>query len=240
MKNIPIEEAKKLVRDTQFQFGSIDMPVGLNDSISKTLSQFLSFGFKQAEFAYEMGKNKEWAGIFRYILSTFALVWLLGKKLGIKWTDFIPFYSILSRFGEVPPALALPWEITKAAMNTPDTFGNPRSLTQKGKDIAAQIPYPAKTQIEKTVAGAEAIKNREVSGVAASARALFFGVTNANTPLITVSKNLKTNLKTAQNKLDTYDSAEVNKVQNTYDKAKELGFDTQEAQDLVDGLSHNI
>lgn len=174
-----IEAGKKLVRDTQFQFGSIDMPVGLNSAIMKTLTQFLSFGVKQAEFLTEMGKNKEWASIIRYIAASLIMIVVLGKILGLKWKDFVPFYSILSRFGEVPPALALPWAITKAALDVPDQYGKPVPLIKKGKDIIKNIPYPAKTQIEKTIKGASAFisnTDKDKSPITA-AKNLIFGAT---------------------------------------------------------------
>lgn len=151
-----VEYAKKLVRDTQFQFGSIDTPVALNDNISKLFGQFLSFGFKQTEFAAEMLKNKKWAAIIRYIVGSLAIVYTFGKAFNIKGQDFIPGYSLASRINNnslVPPALALPWEIVKAVTNFPDRYGKSRDTAQKAEDVVKAIPYPGKVQIEKTFKG---------------------------------------------------------------------------------------
>ncbi len=143
--------AKKVVRDTQFNFGSIDTPVGLNNDLAKVFTQFMSFGVKQTEFAAEMVKNKEWGAIMRYIAASVVVVYTLGKIFNLKIQDFIPGYSF-TKFG-TPPALALPWEIIKAITNSPDQFGNPQDWLQKGVNIASAIPYPAKIQTEKTIKG---------------------------------------------------------------------------------------
>lgn len=149
-----IEYAKKIVRDTQFQFGSIDTPVGLNSDITKFFTQFLTYGVKQAEFTGEMLKNKEWPGILRYILASTALVYFFGKMFNLKATDFIPGYSLM-KFG-IPPALAFPWEIFKAVVNAPDQFGKIPTFEQKLKNIGRQIPYPASVQAQKTARGLSA------------------------------------------------------------------------------------
>lgn len=156
-----IEYAKKMVRDTQFQFGSIDTPVGLNSDIVKVLTQFMSYGVKQTEFAAEAISNKEWGGIIRYIVASMAIVYALGKVFNIKWTDFVPGYSFL-KFGG-PPALALPIEVAKAALNVPDSFGNSRTLMQKVTDVSNTVPFPAGIQAKKTYKGFEALSNQDPS-----------------------------------------------------------------------------
>ena len=146
-----IAYAKKVVRDTQFLFSSIDTPVGLNSDITKIFTQFLTFGFKQTEFAAEMLKNKEFAGIMRYILAALGIVFLVGKTFNIKGTDFVPGSSLV-KFG-APPTFALPMEIYKAFADAPDFFGNPRDTKEKAIDILGAVPFPASLQIKKTYGG---------------------------------------------------------------------------------------
>lgn len=143
-----MQYAKKIVRDTQFQFGSIDTPVGLNSDMAKVLTQFMSFGFKQAEFAAENIKAKNYAGIVRYILGALFMTYVVGKVFNIKGRDFIPGYSF-TKFG-TPPTLALPLAIFKAVVDAPDAYGHPRSLSQKGQDIFSNIPFPASIQARNT------------------------------------------------------------------------------------------
>lgn len=99
-----IEYAKKIVRDTQFQFGSIDTPVALQSDIAKTLTQFMSYPVKQSEFLAEMVKKKEWAGLIRWLGSTLVMGKVLKDSFGLS-LDIIPFQSIITgetRLGDVP------------------------------------------------------------------------------------------------------------------------------------------
>lgn len=176
--------AKKIVRDTQFQFGSVDTPVGLNSDLVKIATQFMSFGVKQTEFAAEMIKNKEYGAMLRYVAASVFLVAVIGKAFNIKWTDFVPGYSVFSRFGGLPPALALPAEITGAIFNSPDKFGNQRSVGKKLEDIGKAIPYPASAQIQKSYRGLKSAFDETKyvkGGFIPKAKAAIFGKTNLPT-----------------------------------------------------------
>lgn len=145
-----IEYAKKIVRDTQFTFGSIDTPQILSSDIGKTLGQFQSYTLKQTEFIGEMIKNKDIKGMLRFAGANVVLYMTLGKLLGLKPQDMLPS----ARF-DVPATLKLPTEIGKAALNTPDKYGNERDLGQKMGDIgeAALLYVPGSTQAKKTIEG---------------------------------------------------------------------------------------
>ncbi len=142
-----VEYAKKIVRDTQFQFGSIDTPVGLNSDLMKVATQFMSFGFKQTEFAAEKILKKDFAAIMRYIVGALALTYGVGQVFDIKGKDFIPGYSFL-KFG-TPPTLALPVSIFKAVVDAPGRFGNEMTYSDKALDIFSNIPFPASIQAKK-------------------------------------------------------------------------------------------
>lgn len=229
-----IEIAKKLVRDTQFNFGSIDVPVGMNDSITKVLTQFLSFGTKQTEFFAEMAKKKEWAGIIRYIVASTLIVGTIGKALNIKAQDFIPGASIFSRLGQTPPALSLPWAIIKAGVNAPDQYGKSRTLTQKGKDIVSQIPYPAKVQIEKSIKGAKAASLE--TGLMSKVRSTVFGSMKGSDSDKILS-NISKASASARTKLSALDSSIVNPAQVAWDEVKKAGVGTDAADKVVGDLS---
>lgn len=177
------EYAKKVVRDTQFQFGQIDTPVALQSDIMKTLSQFGNFTLKQTEMLAEMGKNykKEWPGILRYILSAVVLVGSVGKILNIKGSDFLPNpLDMFSKFGN-PPTLALPKAIWDAVTDKPDFFGHPRDLKTKALDVgsSAMAYVPAGIQAQKAYRGFQSInsgKSAESTGNKIKAAAL--GKTN--------------------------------------------------------------
>ncbi len=152
-EQVAIDYAKKMVRDTQFVFGSIDTPVAMQGDIAKTIFQFGSFSQKQTEFLLEMAKNKEYVGIVRYIIAALAVVYTVGQVFNIQGKDFNPL-NYFSRFGK-PPALALPIEISKAVMNVPDQYGKIPTIKKKIKNITNALKplVPAGIQIDKTLKG---------------------------------------------------------------------------------------
>lgn len=179
-----IDYAKKIVRDTQFTFGSIDTPVAMGSDIVKSLVQFQTFTTKQIEFLAEMAKNKEFLGLLRYGIAGLAFVYTIGKAFGMDEKDLIPTY----RFG-VPPSMKFPWEVGKAIINAPDKYGNPRSMGDKAKDIMRTLSglIPAGVQAKKTLEGTQAMldgKAKNASGTtlydvggskAKDAQAVLFG-----------------------------------------------------------------
>lgn len=148
-----VEYAKKIVRDTQFVFGSIDTPVAMQGDIAKTIFQFGSFSQKQTEFLAEMAKNKEFAGIIRYILASLSVVYTIGKVFNIDGQDFNPL-NYFARFGK-PPSLALPISILKAVLNIPDQYGKTPTTKAKIKNIiySGKTLVPAGIQIDKLIGG---------------------------------------------------------------------------------------
>ena len=150
-----VEYAKKLVRDTQFSFGSIDTPVGLQSDLTKTLLQFQNYTVKQIEFLTEMAKNKEYAGLMRYALGGLAFVYTVGQAFNMKPEQLIPSF----RF-DTPPSLKFPVEVTKAIADTPDKYNQDRDVETKLRDIGNSLVglIPAGTQIKKTIEGLIAIQ----------------------------------------------------------------------------------
>ncbi len=169
--------AKKIVRDTQFSFGTIDTPAVLRGEIMKTLLQFGSYSLKQTEFLTEMASKREWAGILRYILASTLIVYTIGKIFNIKADNFIPTNFFL-KFG-APPTLQLPLAIIQALLpNQVDRYGKPMDWAQKGWSIAnAAVPLiPGGVQGQKIYQGSQAVKSGKVeSGGANAARAMVIG-----------------------------------------------------------------
>ncbi len=154
-----IEYAKKIVRDTQFTFGSIDTPQLLQSDLAKTILQFQSYNLKQAEFLTEMVKNKEIAGLVRYAGAGTVAFFTIGQLFGMKPTDMIPFYSYFSgegqsKFGETPP-IALAKEIAGGIVGAKGDYGEDVSVEDRIKRIGAKlIPFiPAGVQGKKTIEG---------------------------------------------------------------------------------------
>lgn len=227
--------AKKLVRDTQFQFGSIDTPVGLSSDLSKTFTQFMSFGIKNTEFVAEMAKNKEWGGLLRYILASLLISATIGKALNIKWTDFVPGYSIISRFG-LPPAFSLPLAIIKAVFSTPDQYGQVPTLTKKLENIGTAIPFPASIQAVKTYKGISAV-NTPANNIPQTplnyARAATFGASSVTSPAIPSPFTASAKNISAQKKAD------MARIQPTYDRVQQLITDgrTADAAAITSAMS---
>lgn len=159
-ENEAIEYAKKIVRDTQFSFGSIDNPKVLSSDLSKTLLQFQSYNLKQAEFLGEMVSNKEYIGVGRYAISSAVMMYTLGQLIGIKPEQLVPFLSEFtdeSRIGKTPAINAIT-EVGGALLGKKDKYGNELDLGDRiAKGSSALIPLiPAGVQIKKTYQGIEA------------------------------------------------------------------------------------
>jgi len=149
-----LEEAvalgKRLVKDTQFTFGSVDTPLLLQSDTMKVFTQFMSFTIKQGEFLGEMITKKEWAGLIRWLGASLAFVGTVGKMFGMEPKDLIPQF----RFG-APPVLAPAYEAGKAIAGMPDEYDQPRTTSEKLSDVSKTlVPFiPGGTQIKKTVQG---------------------------------------------------------------------------------------
>ncbi len=221
-ENQAIEYAKKIVRDTQFQFGSIDTPVAMSSDIMKVLGQFQTFTTKQIEFLAGMAKNKEYAGLIRYVLAGLVFVYTIGQVFGMDPKDLVPIY----RLG-IPPSLKLPFETAKLAVG--------------GKsDILSTLPgyIPAGIQAKKTIQGIKAVQE----GGSYDASGKFQFAQGQSTP-----QKIQSILfgKYAQQSAEDYfnrgeiSKEEKSKVQPIYDEAQKLiaNGDTAGATALVDQLS---
>jgi len=244
-----ITYAKKIVRDTQFSFGSVDTPVLFQSDIVKTLGQFQSYSIKQGEFLAEMAKNKEFAGLARYSLAGLAFVFTLGKMFGMEPKDLVPFF----RF-DTPPTLEAPWEATKAVADAPDEYGNDRTIGEKVSAVgsAAALYIPGYLQGKKTVQGLRSYAQGKVTrkdgdklyDVAQSksnlARSAVFG--KYSTPEARAyydDKDTKSEFEQAVASVTTARKEENNRIRPIYDQAQKLKEQGQEAeaQALVEQLS---
>lgn len=144
-----VEYGKKIVRDTQFTFGSIDTPPILQSDIGKTLGQFQSFSLKQAEFLTELATNKDWAGLARYVGATLAFIYGIGEMFGMEPKDTIPSFRV-----GVPPTLETPVTAAKALLGGKDQYGQPLDYKDVLKSGVKFIP--GGTQLKKTYEGLRA------------------------------------------------------------------------------------
>jgi hypothetical protein len=163
----------KLARDTQFTFGAVDTPLIMQSDLVKTLGQFQSFNIKQTEFLGEMIKGKDVIGMLRWVGANAAIMFTVGKLIGIEPKDIIPFGSVLTgetKLGQTPP-IQLATDIYGAAINAPDKYGNVDEdtsfvggLKRVGGAIVKDAPawIPAGVQAKKTIQGIQAV-NKEGS-----------------------------------------------------------------------------
>lgn len=170
-----VKQALKIVRDTQFTFGSIDTPPVLQSEINKVLLQFQSFNIKQAEFLIEMIGRKDLAGIARFTGANVLIIGTIGQALGYDYLDAIPFSGVLTgetKLGATPP-VQLAATIGKALTGAEDKYGEPVTLEDVG---SAFIPFiPGGVQGKKTIQGLKAINQGYSSSNSGRAR---FPVTN--------------------------------------------------------------
>jgi hypothetical protein len=135
------EFAKKVIRDTQFTFGNIDTPVGINSNLMKTATQFMSYGIKQAEFLGEKIKAKDIVGLMRFTGAQLLYITTVGKLIGMDWKDIIP----ITRFE--PPAIKLAGNIKNVI--------SPNQYTSRGEALVdtATMVIPGGSQAKKTIQG---------------------------------------------------------------------------------------
>lgn len=142
-----------MARKTQFTFGSVDTPVNLQSDIVKLLTQFQSFNVKQTEFLSDMAKNKEYAGMIRWLGANAVVLFTVGQAMGWDWKDMIPFGGVAD--GQSPigssPAMTLAKDVGKIALGETDKYGNPLKPVQLAKDLIPLIP--GGVQINKTIGG---------------------------------------------------------------------------------------
>lgn len=225
-----IDYAKKIVRDTQFTFGSIDTPPVLSSDVMKTALQFGSFTIKQAEFLAEMAKNKDVAGLLRWGGASMLMVGTIGKLIGMEPKDLIPSLRI-----GIPPTLQLPYEAGKALLGTKDEYGNERDLADKLKDVgeAGLLFVPGGIQAKKTIQGLDAVrkgysesKSGRVQYVVpqdkiTAVRAGLFGKNNLpqaqeyfDTKASVLGENQSTLVKQSDNKQDVYNQIIAGRKEN--------------------------
>lgn len=223
--------AKKMVEDTQFTFGSIDTPVALQSDIAKTLLQFQSFNVKQAEFLAEMAKNKNYAGLIRYIVASLAVLFGIGKLFGYKWTDMIPF----SKYG-LPPLVSGPLAIFKAAVGAKDSFGNQPSPTKRLENAGnAVLPFiPSGIQASKTIRGLKSSSLSD-SGIHRVRAGIFGPVKDANSDKIVAA--ISKNAAGSKTKLDAIDPSISGPAEDAWKKVKKAGAGTKEGDGVTSKLT---
>lgn len=140
--------AKRIVRETQFAFSSVDTPVALNDDVVKTLAQLQSYNLKQMEFLGRMIRQKDFAGMIRWTASTLAFLYTIGRTFGMTANQVIPTVGL----GGAPftsTMLAIPGLFSKDAQT------KAKAQSQLQRNLMSLVPGGA--QIRKTVQGAEAL-----------------------------------------------------------------------------------
>lgn len=152
-----VNYAKEIVRKTQFSFGSVDTPAALGSDIMKTLLQFQTYTLKQFEFLGTKFSEKDFAGLARYVGSTYLLAATFGKFLGWEPKDLFPGLRV-----GTPPTLQLPYGLYQAATQGTDQYGNELTPTQRllNQNVVkgATSYFPAGGQISKTYQGVNAIR----------------------------------------------------------------------------------
>jgi hypothetical protein len=148
---------KFIAAKTQFQFGSLDTPVALNSDIAKTFAQFQTFGLKQVEFIGSMVSEREYAKLFRYILSSMLLFTYIGGAFGMKWDD--SFKTL--RWG-MPPVIQFFIDIWGKGIMGEDSYGNKLDAGQRVKAVGKSLftnVVPAGAQISRSIEGFQAVNS---------------------------------------------------------------------------------
>lgn len=142
----PLDEAiidgLNMARKTQFTFGKVDTPEILSSDFAKFLGQFQSFNIKQAEFLAGMMKDKEFAGMVRWLAANTLLVSTIGQLINYDLEDLIPFSGIVTgrtKLGQTP-AVRVGTTALQAAVGAPGRFGQPVDFDDVLYSLQAVIP----------------------------------------------------------------------------------------------------
>jgi hypothetical protein len=143
-----IAYGKFIAAKTQFLFGSLNTPVGLSSDTAKMFFQFQTFGIKQVEFVSSLVRDREFAKLLRYMISSLILFSTIGSAFGMKWTDSIwPL-----RWGW-PPAIQFFIDLYTGGVTGKDKYGNKLDLGQRAK-VAGRTLFtnivPAGAQMQRT------------------------------------------------------------------------------------------
>lgn len=149
-----IETAKKVVRDTQFNYGAIDTPVALNTPLAKLFGQYMSYPVKQTEYLLTKAGQKDLAGLTRLTVGSLLFVYTIGKAVGMKPEEILPW----NRFQQdgVVSGLTSPVMGVADSAKGRDKYGkdlNPLERAQNFGDKAFTTLFPAGAQIKKTFQG---------------------------------------------------------------------------------------
>lgn len=170
---------RQMSKNTQFEFGVMDVPLGQTSNFAKNAIQFQSFNISQVKFLKDMivgntdslfTKNADGkyrlsgegaAQIARYVGAQAVFIGTVGSLIGMSFEDMVPFV------GDIADAQQ-EGDITKAIPSSPITkllignqtgdkglvglvTGNQDPL-EYGKDLASTL-LPGGTQARKTIEG---------------------------------------------------------------------------------------
>jgi hypothetical protein len=183
-----IDYGKFVAEATQFTFGALDTPVGLQSDIAKTLFQFQTFTVKQMERIGEQAvstakpfldikktgdiketmkqiKDSEWDKFARYLFASSLLFTYIGRIFGMGLKDVFPFI----KFG-YPPIWQFVKDIWDEGLMGEDEYGNEldteERLSAVGKSLFTNI-VPMGASIKRGYEGIQAVsegKDRTASG----------------------------------------------------------------------------
>jgi len=150
-----VRYGKFVAAKTQFLFGALDTPVGLNSDIAKMAFQFQTFGLKQAEFITDMVNNKEWLKLTRYMASSMFLFQFIAGAFGMKWDD--SFKTL--RWG-MPPAIQFFIDLFKGGIMGKDKYGNRLDGSEQASLVAKTLftnMVPVGSQLQRSYQGLKAV-----------------------------------------------------------------------------------
>ena len=160
-----VEYGKFVAETTQFTFGALDTPVGMQSDMMRTGLQFQTFTMKQMERIVRQVSDKEWAKFARYIFASSLLFSYIGKLFGMGLKDVFPYVT----FGP-PPALDFLLDIWKEGIVGEDNYGNKLDAGERasavGKSLFTNI-VPMGASIKRGYEGVKAVsegKDRTASG----------------------------------------------------------------------------
>jgi hypothetical protein len=150
------EYGKEVARRTQFQFGSIDTPIGMQSEFAKTLLQFQTYNVKQIEFVKNMFAQKQYVELGRYLAASTVVYGTIGGAFGMSIWNVLP--SV--RIGNVPPVFDFAKRTYDAVTGQPNKFGQVPDTRARLRDVGNALltdVVPGGTQINRTIEGLSAV-----------------------------------------------------------------------------------
>jgi hypothetical protein len=151
-----IKYGKFVAEKTQFLFGPLETPHYTSGGLAKAAVQFQTFAMKQTEYIWQMGRDKEFTKLSRYLIGSSLLFQYIAGAVGMTWEDSWKTW----RWG-MPPIIQFLRDLWDQGVMGEDKYGNKLGWGERAKGVGQSLftnVVPGGAQMKKTYQGFNAVK----------------------------------------------------------------------------------